>query len=360
MVISCEERRCVAVLGAFALFLSAVEYMIPKPLPFLRLGLANLPLLLALKLRFRSFALLALIKVTGQALLAGTLFSPLALFSLAGTAASSMAMLAVSRLPAGYAGWVGISVAGALASNGAQILLARAIVLGSGARFIAPPLFAAGLVTGAALGVFCERFTRHSSWYRASIAEPAATAFVVEPPEAKPRTAAQYFSLAAVFAGAAALLAAPSLSVRLALAGAFWLIAALRGRAGQPLITVLSFAGITAFNLLTPYGREIAAVGPLSVTSGALRTGLDKAAVIEGLLMISRGMLPRNLTLPGRFGALLSETLTILAVISAERGTLSFKKPFEALDALLWKCSSHDLRLLSNYAIDNKDERTRR
>ena len=35
--------------GALCFFLSAMEYMIPKPLPFLRLGLANLPIMLAVE-----------------------------------------------------------------------------------------------------------------------------------------------------------------------------------------------------------------------------------------------------------------------------------------------------------------------
>ena len=43
-----EIRKTIAILGAFCLFLSAIEYMIPKPMPFMRIGLTNVPLLLAL------------------------------------------------------------------------------------------------------------------------------------------------------------------------------------------------------------------------------------------------------------------------------------------------------------------------
>lgn len=57
----------VALLAAFALFLSTVEYMIPKPLPFMRLGLANLPLMIALGVaRNKEYALLSILKVLGQ------------------------------------------------------------------------------------------------------------------------------------------------------------------------------------------------------------------------------------------------------------------------------------------------------
>ena len=36
------------ILGACSMFLSTVEYLFPKPLPFMRLGLANLPVLIGL------------------------------------------------------------------------------------------------------------------------------------------------------------------------------------------------------------------------------------------------------------------------------------------------------------------------
>ena len=41
------DRDTVALLAATALFLASVEFAIPKPVPFVRLGLANLPVLIA-------------------------------------------------------------------------------------------------------------------------------------------------------------------------------------------------------------------------------------------------------------------------------------------------------------------------
>jgi len=74
--------RNLALLGAFCLFLSAVEYMIPKPLPFMRIGLANLPLMLALDIfPLYAFLILVCVKVLGQALITGTLFSYFFIFS---------------------------------------------------------------------------------------------------------------------------------------------------------------------------------------------------------------------------------------------------------------------------------------
>jgi heptaprenyl diphosphate synthase len=161
-------RRDIALLGAFCLFLSTIEYLIPKPLPFIRLGIANLPLLLALDIfPFPAFTLLVGIKILGQALITGTLFSYVFLFSLAGTAASALSMYGLRRFLADRIGFVGLSAAGSLLSTGAQLGLARAFLLGGSVRYIAPVFLGMGLVTGVALGLFCAYFTGRSRWYAA-------------------------------------------------------------------------------------------------------------------------------------------------------------------------------------------------
>ena len=69
--------------------LASIEYIIPKPLPFMRLGLANLPVLIGLEtLAPPAFLLLVLLKVIGQALIMGTLFSHIFILSFCGSIAS--------------------------------------------------------------------------------------------------------------------------------------------------------------------------------------------------------------------------------------------------------------------------------
>jgi heptaprenyl diphosphate synthase len=142
--------------------------MIPKPLPFMRIGLANLPLMIAPDFfPLPAFILLVLIKVLGQALITGTLFSYVFLFSLAGTTASAASMYLLRRgLGPKRIGFVGTGVTGAFFSNGSQLLLARFFLFGENALLLAPPFLAAGIITGAALGFFCEAFASRSAWYR--------------------------------------------------------------------------------------------------------------------------------------------------------------------------------------------------
>ena len=160
-----DQRDLVAFLGALCLFLSTIEYMIPKPIPFLRVGIANLPILLSLDLLPAPLVLLVvLLKVLGQAIIGGTLVSYVFLFSAVGSFASGFSMLLFRRLFAGRASLVGVGVFGALLSNMAQIVLARVLIFGEGAWLIAPPFLAAGTVTAAVLGAFAERFAARSRW----------------------------------------------------------------------------------------------------------------------------------------------------------------------------------------------------
>jgi heptaprenyl diphosphate synthase len=159
--------RTLALLGALCLLLSAVEYLIPKPLPFMRIGLANLPLMLALDIfPFSSFLVLACLKIFGQALITGTLFSYIFLFSFVGTFFSAITMYLLSRIPGrNHITFIGIGTAGAIISNITQLTMAWFFIFKDNVRYIVPPFLAMGLITGITLGIFCEIFTRRSQWF---------------------------------------------------------------------------------------------------------------------------------------------------------------------------------------------------
>ncbi len=149
--------------------------MIPKPLPFMRLGIANLPLLLATELLpLPWFLVLALVKVVGMSVISGSLFSYIALFSLMGTLVAALVMWSAKRIGGRFISSVGVSILGAVASNAAQVLLAKYVVFGDAARLIAPLFLGMGLVTGAVLGLFAERFAASSRWYARAAGRPDA------------------------------------------------------------------------------------------------------------------------------------------------------------------------------------------
>jgi heptaprenyl diphosphate synthase len=145
--------------------------MIPKPMPFMRTGIANLPLMLALDIfPLNTFLVLAAVKIFGQALITGTLFSYAFLFSLAGTFLSALSMYGLRRIMGrNRISFIGVGTMGSMVSNIGQLALARVFIFGSSVWYIAPIFLAIGVITGAALGLFCELFTRRSQWYEARV-----------------------------------------------------------------------------------------------------------------------------------------------------------------------------------------------
>lgn len=170
-----ERRDLVAFLGALALFFAAIEYLFPKPVPFFRLGLSNLPLLVALGvLRPREILVLVVIKVLGQGLVNGTLVSYVFVFSLAGSLASALVMVVVHRWAGRWFSLVGIGLWGALASNLVQILLSVWFVFGTTAWIIAPLFLTLGTGAGLLVGWTAQTFTQQSAWWKRRVDELAA------------------------------------------------------------------------------------------------------------------------------------------------------------------------------------------
>jgi len=372
-----NKRQIIALLGALSFFLSALEYMIPKPLPFIRLGLANFPLLIALDLMpFPSFIFLIGIKVIGQALISGTLFSYVFLFSLAGTGVSGVLMYALRRtLGKERISFIGISAAGALASNGVTLVLARYLIFGKSIIYAAAPVLALGIVTGTILGLAAEYFIRCSAWY-AEVKDPITKSTVCidiaknlsrkdaeERKDAKKqgdfrdfpnscfessrrKREAYFFNFFKAndlaFAGFCmmpALLFNPSTSGRIAQLLFFCVLAFISGRKNNYLITLLVMIGIVFFNLLIPYGEILFSIGPLKVSRGALAGGIRRAVTLEALFMLSRCSIRRDLklsgVLPGNFGEITGEAFSIFSELSEEKNLFKLNAWARRLDEIL-------------------------
>jgi len=335
-----DRSDAVALLGALCFFLSAIEYLVPRPLPFMRLGLANLPLLLALRiLGPGDFFRLTLLKVAGQSLLGGTFLSFLLLFSLVGSFGSALLMYGLSRLPERFRpGFVGLGCAGAMASNAGQLLVAgHGLLFGDAARLFAPPFLAGGFLTGIALGLFCGYFCLNSRWYAGHLAGlPASATLPTVPARPLPETRAAEALPGRKGRGLSALVNADELFVAGILMAALFLfghglpVRALRflffclcvpllGRRNNYPATLVLILSVVVFGLLVPHGKVLFVVGPLTVTSGSLTSSLDRALTLSGLMMLSRACVKADLRLPGTFGSLLARSLCLLELMRANR-----------------------------------------
>jgi heptaprenyl diphosphate synthase len=342
--------------------------MIPKPLPFIRLGLANFPLLLALDLlSFPSLMLLSALKIIGQALISGTLFSYVFLFSLGGTEASILIMYAFRKvLGKRRISLIGVSAAGAMASNGVTLLMAYFFVFGPAIRYAAVPVLALGLATGTILGIFSEYFIGQSRWYTAwrvnadlnasCRVQPEETHILVKETAAAlstqievlqarySRKARETFcekSFAPTELAIAGLCIMPALLFNRD-SGALLvqllyliLLAWLSGKKNKLLFTLLVMTGIIFFNLLIPYGEILFSIGPLSVTSGALDGGIRRAAMLESLFMLSRCCIRRDLVLPGSFGEMIADAFRVFSFLTEDNKTFDRKNWAARLDELL-------------------------
>lgn len=162
----------IAFLAGLSLFLSLLEYLIPKPVPFLRIGLANIPLLLGLfVLNPWEMLILGLLKTVGQGIVGGTLLSYVFLFSLVGTGSSILVMLAVKRAAGRYVSLIGLGTAGALASNISQLTLSVLFLFGRESLMLAPLFLLTGLISGSLLGGLTAYFTSRSRWYARMIGD---------------------------------------------------------------------------------------------------------------------------------------------------------------------------------------------
>ena len=153
----CDGRQQIARLAALTLIFSYAELMLPRVVPFFRLGLGNAALLMGLVqgLGFPAFILLSVVKAVAANLMAGTLFSPFFLVSFAQSLVSALIMFGLWR--AGRAGregngrrllsLYGISISGAAASAVVQIALSS-LYLGQGTWSLLGPMMLFNLMSG--------------------------------------------------------------------------------------------------------------------------------------------------------------------------------------------------------------------
>ena len=155
-----SRQRYIVILAfftAFAVTVYILENLIPKPLPFMKLGLSNVVILVLLMTGdVRAAILVAAAKTLLGGLLAGTLISPTTLLSGGGTALSLFCMIVLHELPLRFS-ILGISIAGAVSHNFAQISLVRWLLIKENSIFcLTPILILMGIVTGIITGYLAK------------------------------------------------------------------------------------------------------------------------------------------------------------------------------------------------------------
>ena len=136
---------------ALALVLSYLESLLPPlGVPGVKLGLPNLAVVFALyRLGFRDACVISLVRVALVALLFGNGAS--LAYSMAG-AVLSLALMGLLWKTGKFSS-IGVSVAGGVAHNAGQILVAMAMLETSRLAWYLPVLWISGVITGVVIGI---------------------------------------------------------------------------------------------------------------------------------------------------------------------------------------------------------------
>lgn len=170
----------IPVLAALAIGLYTTENFLPFPIPWLRIGISNIAILLTLYLLDKKSAVTVFfLKIVLGSLLSGRFLTPFFFFALAGGGLSLLVMivsipLSVNRPPSTVnqktevGSWqsengiwflspIGVSILGSVSHNIGQLLVAYLLFIKSKAIFsLLPFLILLGIITGAIVGVLAS------------------------------------------------------------------------------------------------------------------------------------------------------------------------------------------------------------
>ena len=291
-------RKQIARLAALTLIFSYAELMLPRVIPFFRLGLGNAALLmgLALDLSFPAFMLLSVVKAVVSNLMAGTLFSPFFLVSLAQSFTSALIMFGLWR--AGHAGregdgrrllsLYGISVCGAAVSALVQIALSS-LYLGQGTWALLGPMLLFNLVSGFITAWIAEILGASNTGGEGL---PLARTSLLATPSSggHPRNAPDdilvshphlrlrnLFCLALILTAAASVFFIKNTVILCAFFALSFLAQKISGRKILLLPHISLWLFVLVTSVLIPNGRVLFTIAGFSITEGALLTGLQKA-----------------------------------------------------------------------------------
>lgn len=144
-----KKTALLGLFSALAIIFGYVELLIPTGIPGVKLGLANLAVLFVLmRYSWREAALISAVRIVVIGFLFTNTFS--ILYSLAGAALSLLVMVLLKRSPRFSV--FGVSMAGGIAHNVGQLLIAMAIVENFSLVYYAPVLLISGVLTGFLIG----------------------------------------------------------------------------------------------------------------------------------------------------------------------------------------------------------------
>ena len=329
-----HNKKRIAYLSALTLLFSYAELLLPRIVPFFRLGLGNAAILMAFEMPFPAFLLLSVIKAIAASLMGGTLFSPFFIISLAQSVSSACLMYGLFKLNVVFKkkllSLYGISLAGSALSAFVQIWLCT-LYLGEGTFSLLGPMFlfntASGIIT-ALIAEFMSAGQEKTQAVPEGQSEPAQTeaSLVAANVSAADATVAQQASAVADVATTnpaaqetrsmdatslkkpakkynALLQICLAVAIILACAGIFFLesipilcaalvvafiLQLISGRKIFIIPHISLWIFVLVSSLLSPNGKVLYTLWNFSITEGALFIGIEKALKLSAVSALSQ------------------------------------------------------------------------
>lgn len=151
-----------AFMTSFSLLLYFVELMLPKPMPFMKLGLSNIIIVVMVMSSFyREAILVAILKSLIGGFLSGIIFSPTILLSFSGSIMSCLIMIFFCKYVKSLS-VSGISVSGAFFHLMTQLVVVRILIIKTDQVFkLYPFLVLCAVLTGLITGILSKLFMKH-------------------------------------------------------------------------------------------------------------------------------------------------------------------------------------------------------
>ena len=289
-------KKKIAYYASLTLLFSYIEMILPRTIPFFKLGLGNIALLLALNLSFSSFLLLSIIKALASSLMGGTLFSPFFLISLAQSLSSALIMHLLWNLNKKcrqkLLSLYGISVAGSCVSAAAQISCC-ALYLGRGTFALLGPILIFNCLTGILTAFLSRRLSyipENEGNFDSEKILPDEKGERKSDSQTKRRFSprSQAFMALSILLAAASVFFIKNLYLLAAVLTASLALQKCSGRKILLLPHVSLWIFIFISSILLPQGKILVKIWNISVTEGALLTALQKSLRLSTVSALSQ------------------------------------------------------------------------
>ncbi len=259
-------------------------------------------------LPIRQVLFLTLIKVFLQALISGTFFSYIFIFSFVGSFASVFAMLLSKNIFKSKISFLGICFSGALANNLSQILLSYLMIFKSSTSFIAPILLISGFISSIVLGTLTQKFVSGSLWYKMILTEDVNNVSDLE-----------------------------NIDSQINLSSIKKTKTTNRKILKNLISSFILLLSIIFFSLLIPNGKLLFSIGSFKITQESLFLGLRRGLILILSIYVSKIIVSKFPPLKGRFGKFINMILLYFKELTSFEREDSDKNIIKKLDTHLIK-----------------------